>query len=64
MNEVEDIKKFGIETRNDGLNLLCKMSISKYISEVKEGLFPDAEYNYPIKDVELEDIKKSKYWKN
>jgi len=63
MNEVEDIKKFGIETRNDGLNLLCKMAISKYISEVKEGLFPDINYNYPIKKEELEDIKNSKYWK-
>ena len=63
LNEVEDIKKFGIETRNDGLNLLCKMAISKYISEVKEGLFPDSNYNYPIKKEELEDIKNSKYWK-
>tara|TARA_B100001059_G_scaffold235762_1_gene282689 strand:+ start:10675 stop:11598 length:924 start_codon:yes stop_codon:yes gene_type:complete len=63
LNDVKDIKKFGIETRNDGLNLLCKMAISKYIFEVKEGLFPDSNYNYPIKKEELEDIKNSKYWK-
>ena len=57
-----ELKKFGIDTRLDGLNLLVKLAVAKYISEVKTRSFPNNEYNYPIKPEELENIKQSKYW--
>lgn len=57
-----DLKKFGIETRQDGLNLLVKLAVAKYVNEVKSKAFPNDDYNYPIKPEELENIKQSKYW--
>ena len=57
-----DLKKYGIETRQDGLNSLVKLAIEKYISEVKDRSFPNDNYNYPIKPEELENIKQSQYW--
>jgi 3-methyl-2-oxobutanoate hydroxymethyltransferase len=58
----EDIKKFGIDTRNDGFNFLSFLAIREYIEETKEKKFPSKEYMYPIKDSELEEVKQSKYW--
>jgi 3-methyl-2-oxobutanoate hydroxymethyltransferase len=57
-----NLKKYGIETKNDGLNSIVKLAIQKYIFEVKNKLFPNDDYNYPIKKEELESIKLSKYW--
>jgi 3-methyl-2-oxobutanoate hydroxymethyltransferase len=57
-----DLKKFGIETRADGLNSLVKLAIKEYVKEVKARNFPNVNYNYPIKEVELTLIKKSKLW--
>jgi 3-methyl-2-oxobutanoate hydroxymethyltransferase len=57
-----DLKKYGIDTRKDGLNSLVQFAIEKYISEVKARTFPNDDYNYPIKPEELENIKQSKYW--
>jgi 3-methyl-2-oxobutanoate hydroxymethyltransferase len=57
-----DLKKYGIDTRQDGLNSLVKLAIEKYISEVKDRSFPNDDYNYPIKPEELENIKQSQYW--
>lgn len=61
---VSDIKKYGIDTRNDGLNSIVRMSIKKYIDDVKSKKFPSSEYIYPIKDNELEDVTSSKMWKS
>jgi 3-methyl-2-oxobutanoate hydroxymethyltransferase len=57
-----DLKKYGIDTRADGLNLLVTLAIKEYVNEVKERVFPNINFNYPIKVEELEVIKKSKYW--
>ena len=57
-----DLKKFGIETRADGLNYLVTLAIKEYIKEVKARIFPNINYNYPIKEEELNQIKNSKLW--
>lgn len=59
-----DLKKFGIETRADGLNYLVTLAIKEYVSEVKARIFPNVNYNYPIKPEELANIMKSKLWVN
>jgi len=59
-----DIKKYGIETRADGLNLLVALAIKEYVKEVKERSFPSGNYNYPIKPDELANIMQSKLWIN
>jgi 3-methyl-2-oxobutanoate hydroxymethyltransferase len=59
-----DIKKYGIETRADGLNLIVTLAIQEYVKEVKLGKFPNVDYNYPIKEEELSQLKKSKFWYN
>jgi 3-methyl-2-oxobutanoate hydroxymethyltransferase len=58
-----DLRKLGREERKDGLFMLAQMSISKYIEEVKSKTFPGADYTYPIKDEELDEVKTSKMWK-
>lgn len=57
-----DLKKYGIETRADGLNYLVTLAIKDYVKEVKARDFPNINYNYPIKEEELNQIKKSKLW--
>ncbi len=57
-----DLKKYGIETRADGLNYLVTLAIKDYVNEVKAREFPNVNYNYPIKEEELNQIKKSKLW--
>jgi 3-methyl-2-oxobutanoate hydroxymethyltransferase len=57
-----DLKKYGIETRADGLNYLVTLAIKDYVKEVKAREFPNVNYNYPIKEEELNQIKKSKLW--
>ena len=57
-----DLKKYGIETRADGLNYLVTLAIKEYVKEVKTRIFPNINYNYPIKEEELNQIKKSKLW--
>ncbi len=59
-----DLKKYGIETRADGLNYLVTLAIKEYVKEVKARSFPDVNYNYPIKTEELSTIMKSKLWIN
>jgi 3-methyl-2-oxobutanoate hydroxymethyltransferase len=58
-----DIKKFGIDTKDDGFNLITYLAIKEYVTETKSKLFPSSDYIYPIKESELEEIKTSKYWK-
>ena len=62
MKAQPDVKKYGIETKADGLNNIVERSISKYCYEVKSKLYPSKEYIYPIKSEDLENIKTSKYW--
>jgi len=64
IEQVDDIKKFGIETKMDGLNNIVILAIKEYIDEVKTKEFPDKNYIYPIKKEELKDLQNSKFWKN
>ena len=64
INSVGDIKKYGIETKMDGLNNIVILAINEYINEVKSKLFPDQNYTYELKKDELKELKKSKFWKN
>ena len=63
INQQTDLKKFGIDTKEDGLNSLVYLAISDYINEVKSKQFPLEDYTYPIKPEELENIQKSLMWK-
>jgi 3-methyl-2-oxobutanoate hydroxymethyltransferase len=63
LGNIEDLKKFGRETRKDGLLHLVEMAIRRYIDEVKSEQFPDTNYIYPLKDEELTLLKTSKLWK-
>jgi len=63
IKEVNDIKKYGIDTKMDGLNKIVILAITEYINEVKTGIFPDENYSYLINNEDLNKIKESKYWK-
>lgn len=58
----ENLKKFGRETRADGLLKLAELAIKKYIQEVKNKEFPSQEYIYQLKEEELNELRKSQYW--
>lgn len=58
----DNLKKLGRDTRTDGLLYLAELAIKKYIQEVKENKFPSVEYIYPLKEEELNNLRKSKYW--
>lgn len=58
----EDVKKYGIETRDDGLMFIVKKAIELYCKEVKNKVYPSKDYIYPIKKEDLEKLKSSKYW--
>jgi 3-methyl-2-oxobutanoate hydroxymethyltransferase len=62
VNSQEDVKKFGIDTREDGIMHLVRKAIEKYCHEVKNEFYPSKEYIYPIRKDDLEKIKQSKYW--
>lgn len=63
IDQQNDLKKFGIDTKEDGLNFLVYLAINEYINEVKNKQFPLEDYTYPIKSEELENIQKSSIWK-
>ena len=63
IKEDNDIKKYGIDTKMDGLNKIVILAITEYINEVKTGIFPDENYSYLINNEDLNKIKESKYWK-
>lgn len=62
ISEIENIRTFGRDTRKDGMFTIAKMSIEKYIHEVKERKFPGKEYSYPITESELQSLKESTKW--
>ena len=61
-NSDVSMKKFGRDTRADGMLELSQLAISKYVEEVREGSFPNEEYTYPIKPEELKMIQSSILW--
>jgi 3-methyl-2-oxobutanoate hydroxymethyltransferase len=60
---VKDLRKLGREQREDGILILAQMAIQEYIKEVKDKTYPQEEYSYPLKEEDLNILKKSKYWK-
>jgi 3-methyl-2-oxobutanoate hydroxymethyltransferase len=60
--DIPNIKKYGIDTRDDGLGKIAYLAIKKYVDEVRSRAFPSEEYTYPIKPEELASIKTSSYW--
>lgn len=60
--DIPNIKKYGIDTRDDGLNKIVYLAIKKYVDEVRSHAFPSDEYTYPIKPDELASIQASSYW--
>ncbi len=62
IQQLEDHRETGRSTRKDGLFVLAEMAIKKYIEEVRNNEFPGEEYSYPIKEEQLTELKKSKYW--
>ena len=62
IDKQNDLKKFGIDTKEDGLNSLVYLSIKEYVDEVKCKNFPTEDYMYSIKSEELGIIKNSTLW--
>ena len=60
--DIPNVKKYGIDTRDDGLNKIVYLAIKKYVDEVRNRIFPSEEYIYPIKAEELASVKTSSYW--
>jgi 3-methyl-2-oxobutanoate hydroxymethyltransferase len=57
-----DLRKLGREERQDGLLSLSQLAIETYAAEVRDQVFPSAEYCYPISSEDLAFLKTSKYW--
>jgi len=62
LKTIPDIKTCGRNERRDGLLVLAEMAVKKYVSEVKNGEFPNEDYCYPIKEEELLKLKTSTKW--
>jgi len=56
------LRKLGRTERGDGLLVLAKMAIEKYVEDVRTKRFPGTTYSYSIKDDQLGDLKKSSKW--
>lgn len=63
LHSFPDMKQLGREQRKDGLFAIAEMAIARYIDDVKNHKFPSEEYIYPIKEEQLTELRKSKYWK-
>lgn len=59
---VDDIKKYGTTTRDDGLGMVAYMAIQRYVEDVRAGQFPSTSYIYPIKADDLAKIQESGVW--
>ncbi|MCU1275617.1 MAG: 3-methyl-2-oxobutanoate hydroxymethyltransferase [Bryobacterales bacterium] len=64
LSQIGDARKVGRETREDGIRVLRRMAVQRYIEDVRTGKYPGEEYSYPLKAEELEELKTSKYWKD
>jgi 3-methyl-2-oxobutanoate hydroxymethyltransferase len=62
LNAAVCLRELGRKERGDGFSVLAKMAIEKYISEVRNRIFPGDDYSYSIKGDELESLKQSKEW--
>ena len=60
---IEDIREYGRTTRTDGIMSLASLAVNRYVTEVREGIFPGEEYSYPQTDKSLDDLKNSRLWK-
>lgn len=60
--DVDDIKKYGIATRDDGLGKLAYLAIKQYVDDVRARAFPTESYTYPIKSDDLALIRGSPLW--
>lgn len=58
----QNVKKYGIDTRNDGVLRLMQIALKNYYDEVKNKTYPSNDYIYPIKTEDLDLIKKSNLW--
>jgi 3-methyl-2-oxobutanoate hydroxymethyltransferase len=61
--QLGDARKVGRETREDGIRVLRRLAVERYIQDVRTGKYPGREYSYPLKAEELEELKTSRYWK-
>ena len=57
-----DLRKLGRNERGDGLLVLARMAIEKYIDDVHTGIFPGGTYSYSIKEEQLTELKTSNAW--
>jgi 3-methyl-2-oxobutanoate hydroxymethyltransferase len=64
LSQITDTRKVGRETREDGLRVLRRMAVQRYIEHVRAGKYPGEEHSYPIRPEELEELKSSKYWRD
>lgn len=60
----DDLNEFGRSERADGFFKLAELAIKRYISDVREKLFPGENFSYPIKPEEIKDLEQSGYVKN
>lgn len=56
------LKEYGKNTRKDGLFYLAELAIYQYIQDVKSGKFPSKDECYNLKEEELNELRKSRYW--
>ena len=64
LSQISEPRKVGRETREDGIRVLRRMAVQRYIEDVRTGKYPGEEYSYPLKAEELEELKSSRYWKD
>lgn len=63
LSDVQDVRKFGRDTRQDGLLTLAQMAIEAYVKDVKSSVFPGEDYSYPLTPQELHELEKSVQWR-
>lgn len=62
-NHEIDLKEYGRKTPDkDGLFRIAELAIGRYVKDVRERKFPNELYTYKLKDEELIELRKSKYW--
>jgi 3-methyl-2-oxobutanoate hydroxymethyltransferase len=64
LSQIGDPRKVGRETREDGIRVLRRMAVERYIEDVRTRKYPGEEYSYPLKTEELEDLTTSRYWED